>query len=390
MKKMGKKAKNRLFFLMVFVLTLVFVGIMTVTVKASDDINGWMAENDSYDTPTPDPTATPEPIIYYDLIYKVGTADATAGRATVTTDDMAKAGEYTVTATTQEKFVTGAEAGNNPTSAEDGSNISLKYPTKKYHSFDGWYTSKDYDLKSYVGKNSGTINSDKTFYGRWVTNSITYELDEGTNDEANPSFYESNTGVPELLPATKNGCEFIGWFADPEFTTYVAGIAADSHGPIVLYAKFATDEFPIEYKLDGGKNDKKNPASYVYGVGVKKFYPAKKKYYNFKGWYDKKKKGKKITSISPRYIGPLKLYARYTPKTYKIDYKLDGGKNSDKNPKEYTYGTGVNKFYEATKKHYTFKGWYTKKCGGKKVKKIKKTDHGRIKLYAHYKKEKRK
>ncbi|MBO4433058.1 MAG: InlB B-repeat-containing protein, partial [Clostridia bacterium] len=70
--------------------------------------------------------------------------------------------------------------------------------------------------------------------------------------------------------------------------------------------------------------------------------------------------------------------------TYKITYKLAGGKNNSKNPKSYKVTTSTIKLKDPTRKGYTFKGWYN---GSKKVTTIKKGSIGAITLTAKWKKK---
>lgn len=65
--------------------------------------------------------------------------------------------------------------------------------------------------------------------------SISYELNGGTND-SNPDSYSWNTGVASFADPSRDGYTFTGWFSDPECTSQVASISADSHEDIILYA----------------------------------------------------------------------------------------------------------------------------------------------------------
>ena len=72
---------------------------------------------------------------------------------------------------------------------------------------------------------------------------------------------------------------------------------------------------------------------------------------------------------------------------YTIKYKLDGGKNSKKNPTYYYNATKNIKLKNPTKKGHTFKGWYTNKHYTKKVTMIKKGSSGQKVFYAKWKKK---
>jgi uncharacterized repeat protein (TIGR02543 family) len=85
----------------------------------------------------------------------------------------------------------------------------------------------------------------------------------------------------------------------------------------------------------------------------------------------------------------LSVKGKSTP-AYYVDFdKNDGKKAKSKVMVKYKVivkGKKIGKLPTAKRKGYTFKGWYTKKNGGKKIKssKIVKKD---ITLYAHWKKE---
>lgn len=70
-------------------------------------------------------------------------------------------------------------------------------------------------------------------------------------------------------------------------------------------------------------------------------------------------------------------------KEYKITYHLNDGTNSSSNPATYIEGTGT-KLYDATKKNYTFEGWYTDSKFTTKVTSISATATGDIDLYAKW------
>ena len=65
--------------------------------------------------------------------------------------------------------------------------------------------------------------------------SISYELNGGTN-ASNPETYKYGTGIESFADPYRDGYTFTGWFSDPECTSQVTSISADSHEDIVLYA----------------------------------------------------------------------------------------------------------------------------------------------------------
>ena len=67
--------------------------------------------------------------------------------------------------------------------------------------------------------------------------SISYELNGGTN-ASNPETYKYGTGIESFADPYRDGYTFTGWFSDPECTSQVTSISADSHDDITLYAKW--------------------------------------------------------------------------------------------------------------------------------------------------------
>lgn len=139
--------------------------------------------------------------------------------------------------------------------------------------------------------------------------------------------------------------------------------------------------YKITYQLNKGTNNKKNPKKYKNNKTTKLYSPTRKGY-TFKGWYSDKKFKKRVKKIKKGTKGKIKLYAKWTAKSYKITYKLNGGTNNTLNVSKYTYAKTVT-LYAPTRVGYVFKGWYTDSGFTKQVTKIKKgTTTGAITLYA--------
>ncbi len=73
-----------------------------------------------------------------------------------------------------------------------------------------------------------------------VERNITYHLDGGNNNPANPATYFEGRGVSELSQAAKDNYVFAGWYTDPSFAagTKVTSISTKQSGDLDLYAKF--------------------------------------------------------------------------------------------------------------------------------------------------------
>ena len=106
------------------------------------------------------------------------------------------------------------------------------------YELEGWYF--DTQLTNKVSETDIVkIEGNANIYAKHVpiVYPITYNLDGGVNNPANPATYTVLDAV-SFEPATKEGFTFDGWFSDAGWTTQVTEIAQGSTGAVTLYAKF--------------------------------------------------------------------------------------------------------------------------------------------------------
>ena len=182
---------------------------------------------------------------------------------------------------------------------------SFAKPTKEGYTFIDW-VDKDGNVVTDIPK---TATGVKTLIAEWEANvyDITYQLDGGTNDESNPNNYTYGVGVESFKDPTKEGYTFLGWV--DEDGNAVTDIAKTATGAKTLIANWQANIYNITYQLEGGTNDKSNPATYTYGVGVASFAKPTRDGYEFLGWIDAD--GKTITNISATAIGDKMLIAKW-------------------------------------------------------------------------------
>ena len=212
-------------------------------------------------------------------------------------------------------------------------------------------------------------------------------LKDGKNNSKNPTSYTKDSDTIILKKPTRTGYTFKGWYEDAEYSKQVTEIEKGSTGDVELYAKWSAKKYDITYKVNGGKNSKNNPETYKITTSTIKLQEPTKKGYEFAGWYSDKKFTKKVTKIKKGSTGDVKLYAKWEAKEYGITYKLNGGKNSSKNPKNYTVESKTIILKKPTRTGYKFVGWYSDKKLTKKVTKIKKGTTGKVTLYAKWRKK---
>ena len=136
-----------------------------------------------------------------------------------------------------------------------------------------------------------------------------------------------------LVPAEQEGLVFKGWYADSKYTRKVAGIKSTDVGNKTFYAKWAAIQYKVKYDSAGG-SEVKNPTDYLYSTKKIKLKLPKKKGYKCIGWFDEY--GELVTFIGAGTYGNKVLTAKYSPVSYKINYKLAGGYLDDDVPYFYS------------------------------------------------------
>lgn len=210
---------------------------------------------------------------------------------------------------------------------------------------------------------------------------ISYVLNGGSNHKSNVSVYYNQ--AVKLYNPTRSGYSFKGWYSDSKYKNKVTSIKKRT-GNLTLYAKWSATSYRITYKLNGGKNTKSNPSAFTINSTVSLKNPSRKGY-SFKGWYSDSRYRTRIKTIKKGTTGNKTLYAKWSKNSYRITYKLNGGKNTKSNPAKYSITSSV-KLKNPSRKGYRFTGWYTDAACKKKVTAIKKGTTGNKTFYAGWRK----
>lgn len=260
--------------------------------------------------------------------------------------------------------------------------VKLYNPTRSGYSFKGWYSDSKY--KTRVTSYKKGTKGNKKLYAKWSKNTyrITYKLNGGKNTKANPSTYSVTSSISLKNPSRK-GYSFKGWYSDSKYKNKVTNIKKRT-GNLTLYAKWSAASYRITYKLNGGKNTKSNPSAFTINSTVALKNPSRKGY-SFKGWYSDSRYRTRVRTIKKGTTGNKTLYAKWSKNSYRITYKLNGGKNTKSNPAKYSITSSV-KLKNPSRKGYRFTGWYTDAACKKKVTAIKKGTTGNKTFYAGWKK----
>lgn len=182
------------------------------------------------------------------------------------------------------------------------------------YNFTGWNTEADGSGDSYDVDSE--VTSDLILYAQWeiINYTITYYLNDGTNNNANPETYTIETETIALQDPSRNGYTFGGWYSESTFTNQVTQIAKGSTGNITLHAKWTLITYDITYELDGGTNHASNPATYTIETATITLQAPSKFGHTFSGWYRESTFTNQVTQITNGSTGDITLYAQWTEK----------------------------------------------------------------------------
>ena len=135
--------------------------------------------------------------------------------------------------------------------------IKLYDPTKENADFLGWYATSDFSGEKVT---EITTASNVTLYARWDRKmTITYVLNGGTNNASNLSTITESMLPYSLMPASKQGYAFVGWFIDEGLSEQATAISA--FGDITIYAAWEWMDPNLVFTL--------NPDGTAYSVKAK-------------------------------------------------------------------------------------------------------------------------
>jgi len=138
----------------------------------------------------------------------------------------------------------GLNSEYNPYSYTINSNFFLEDPYRKGYEFQGWYTDSLYTNK--ITRITTGSSENIELYAKWsiISYSISYKLDGGENSPENPDNYRIDS-AKVLLPATKTGYTFGGWYLDSAKTQKISRIASGNTGEMTLYAKWNINTYTV-------------------------------------------------------------------------------------------------------------------------------------------------
>ena len=218
------------------------------------------------------------------------------------------------------------------------------------------------------------VDAPTTFYAKWTpkTYTINYNAKGGTIT-GDTSFTKTyGTAITtDLVTPTKAGFTFNGWFTDDNtFNTpynkandaiYVEGTTT-----YTIFAKWTAKTYTINYNAKGGTITGDTSFTKTYGTAITtNLATPTKAGYTFNGWFTDDNTfntpyNKANDAIYVEGTTTYTIFAKWTAKTYTINYNPKGGTIAGDTSFTKTYGTAITTdLVTPTKTGYTFNGWFT-------------------------------
>ena len=227
--------------------------------------------------------------------------------------------------------------------------------------------------------NGFKISTDMTIVGHYK---ISYMTNGGTILDGSVTEYEEGVGAVLPTNVTKEGYTFEGWYADETFSgSRVYSIGKDEAGNKTFFAKWKAKNYKIDYELNGGTNNSKNPTDYTVEDTIVLYDPVREGY-DFLGWYDEN--GNLVQRVED-LTGDQKIHAEWNPKDYDINYNGNGGTIKGDYVPSYDIESDTIVLPDIEKDHYEFDGWYTDEKYTEKVSVIPAGSTGDRTFYAKWK-----
>ena len=233
-----------------------------------------------------------------------------------------------------------------------GKAYELPIPIKAGNLFGGWY---DEDGNNVPLTGVWSYKKDVTLNAQWIptTIALNYELNGGVQNGNNPTSFGVYTGVIELYAPTKDELVFAGWYTDSAFQNQITEIDTAVVREITLYAKWIEENISVSYDANGGSVCKEGE-TIIHGTSYYLVTPELLGY-KFEGWFYNNElvPTSGIWSIA---VSEVKLVARWSIVTYKIEYDFDGAE-IDGLVTEYNVNSEDIVLSKIEREGYIFLGW---------------------------------
>ena len=271
---------------------------------------------------------------------------------------------YTVTYTTEygvaPSDVAGLKKGDILTAEQ------LPVLTTDGYTFAGWYNGENEVMTGHK------ITGDLELTAKWNANTdTTYKVEhyqQNIND-AGYTLVNSDTENKYGTTGENTSATVKSYVGFTEKTIEQMKISADGSTVVKIY--YDRNIITLKLKLDGGEGEKEITGKY--GATVTVSANPTKTGYTFDSW---------SPPLPAALTENVTYTANWTANTYTIIYNLDGGKNAESNPTNYTVETDTITLANATRTSYAFLGWYDE--NGNKITEIVKGSMGTVSLHAKW------
>lgn len=213
--------------------------------------------------------------------------------------------------------------------------VTILSPTRTGYTFDGWYTSEDFEEASKVTTNTDgkyTITDNVNFYAKWSPQELTVTIiSDGTTTPVTTYYDTLLSTILEEQNITKEGHSLLGWYTSNDFdeSTLLNTETKQIQENMTIYAKWKINEYTITLYLniDDVTPYQTFTANYESRTTALTDLRPEKTGYLFKGWFTNPNGQIRYdTSIPFPYIPQtmpaedVTLYAFFEQESYTITY----------------------------------------------------------------------
>lgn len=230
-----------------------------------------------------------------------------------------------------------------------------------------------FQYSKFAGSNDSIIRYDGTFE-QWrkkfglsgilsemrYSHTVIFHTNTTTTTIPNQTVYDSEYVTKPTEALTKDGYLFDGWYTDEacetnkfEFDENGKSKTAVS-GNLDLYAKWISNKCTVAFNTNG-HGGAISPAPVEHGTKVSAPASPSEYGYNFEGWYTDANGNNPFNFDTP-ITTDITLFAKWTPKSYKVTFKTD--KDTPYHEQSVAYKNFATKPSAPGKTGYIFDGWY--------------------------------
>ncbi len=251
-----------------------------------------------------------------------------------------------------------------------GDNVTIHMTSK-----DGYNRRIEY-IEKYLDTNSDSIKAllENTVYTPLNESHarVTFDGNGGMIPDIEGNLHETDDiwtllgqTVSEEIRPEKEGCDFLGWYDNPEGNGEPWDFVFDTvSSDMTLYAKFVPARYTVTFDAQGG-DCTISEQQYSSGLAMDSLPVPTKLNYQFIGWYTRPNaNGELYTSASAMPRTDLTLYAGWLQegKSLVVNYDANGGE-CDKDKSLVAYNTAITDLPTPTREGEKFIGWNTKADG---------------------------